>query len=157
MDLNEEMAARVAEARERLESTKAAVARARAELSEASTTARSKDRSVEVTVGLQGELKRVKFLDDKYRTMEAAQLSAAIVEAAGKGRAVMARRVMDTFSAISPAGQGDADVPGYTPDWEQIFGPALKAGGRGAASPESRRGRKTAKLHDEIVEDGGDV
>ncbi len=100
MDLNEEMAARVAEARERLASTKAAVARAKAELSEASTTVRSKDRSVEVTVGSQGELKRVKFLDDRYRTMEAAQLSAAIVEAAGKGRAVMARRVKDTFAEI---------------------------------------------------------
>jgi len=160
MDLNEELDARVAEARERLESTKAAVARARAELSEASTTARSKDRSVEVTVGPQGELKRVKFLDEKYRTMEAAELSAAIVEAAGKGRAVMARRVMDTFSAITPVGQGDGSVPGYTPDWEQIFGSALKAGGRGgrpAASREARRGRPAAKLHDEIVEDGNDV
>lgn len=152
MDLNEELAARVAEARERLESTKAAVARARAELSEASTTVRSKDRSVEVTVGSQGELKRIKFLDEKYRTMEGAQLSAAIVEAAGKGRAVMARRVKDTFSAITPTGQ-DGGVPGYTPDWEQIFGSALKAGGRGGRTG----GRPAAKLHDEIVEDGNDV
>ncbi|MGI5224498.1 YbaB/EbfC family nucleoid-associated protein [Actinoallomurus iriomotensis] len=151
MDLNEEMAARVAEARERLESTKAAVARARAELNEASTTVRSKDRSVEVTVGPQGELKRVKFLDEKYRTMEPAQLSAAIVEAADKGRAVMARRVKETFSEISRMGRSGSDLPAYTPDWEQIFGSALKAGGRGAPS---RRDRTTRKLHDEIVEDG---
>jgi DNA-binding protein YbaB len=154
MDLNEEMAARVAEARERLESTKAAVARARAELNDASTTVRSKDHSVEVTVGAQGELKRVKFLDEKYRTMEAAQLSAAIVEAAGKGRAVMARRVKETFSEIRRIGQGGSDLPGYTPDWDQIFGSALKAGGRQGAT---RRDRTARKLHDEIVEDGDDV
>jgi DNA-binding protein YbaB len=149
MDLNEEMAARVAEARERLASTKAAVARAKAELSEASTTVRSKDRSVEVTVGSQGELKRVKFLDEKYRTMEAAQLSAAIVEAAGKGRAVMARRVKEAFSEIR-TGQGDSGLPGFNLDWDQLFGSATQ-GGRGT-SP--RRGHTVARLHDEIVEDG---
>src|SRR4051812_37567568 len=153
MDLNEELDARVAEARQRLESTKAAVARARAELSEASTTARSKDRSVEVTVGPQGELKRVKFLDEKYRTMEAAQLSAAIVEAAGKGRAVMARRVKDAFSEIRRTGQGDSGLPGVNLAWDQLFGSATEGGGR-ATTP--RRGHTAAKLHDEIVEDGND-
>src|SRR5262245_40219724 len=100
MDSEESMESQVAEARARLESTRAAVARAREDLSAASTTARSKDRSVEVTVGPQGELKRVKFLEDKYKTMEATQLAAAIVEASDKGRAAMARRVIDTFSSI---------------------------------------------------------
>jgi len=151
MDLNEEMAARVAEARERLASTKAAVARARAELSEASTTVRSKDHSVEVTVGAEGELKRVKFLDEKYRTMEAAQLSAAIVEAAGKGRMVMARRVKEAFSEVRRTGQGDTGVPGFNLDWDQLFGSATNGGGRGTTP---RRGRPAGKLHDEIVEDG---
>src|SRR4051812_47916436 len=100
MDINDSPEARIAAARERLEATKAAVARARADLADASTTARSKDRSVEVTVGPQGELKRVKFLDEKYRTMEAAELGAAVLEAANKGRAAMARRVIDSFSGI---------------------------------------------------------
>ena len=154
MDLNEELVAWIAEARERLASTKAAVARAHAELNEASATVRSKDRSVEVTVGLQGELKRVKFLDERYQTMEAAKLSAAIVEAAGKGRVVMARRVKDAFSEVRRIGQGSSDVLGYAPDWDQVFGPEPKAGGRGGAS---RRGRTTQKLHDEIEEDGTDV
>jgi DNA-binding protein YbaB len=146
------MAARVAEARERLESTKAAVARARAELNDASTTVRSKDHSVEVTVGAQGELKRVKFLDEKYRTMEAAQLSAAIVEAAGKGRAVMARRVKETFSEIRRIGQSGSDLPGYTFDWDKIFGSTPEAEGRKGTA---RGGRTARKLHDEIVEDDG--
>jgi DNA-binding protein YbaB len=160
METSESMEGRIAEARAQLESTRAAVARARAELGGASTAARSKDRSVEVTVGPQGELRRVKFLDESFRTMEAAQLSASIVEAANKGRAAMARRVIDTFSGLTPPGQDDADVPpGHTPDWQQIFGSALAGGGRrgrGAASRTTHGGRPAAKLHDEIVEDGGD-
>lgn len=150
MDLNEELAARVAEARERLASTKAAVARARAELDDASTTARSKDRSVEVTIGAQGELKRVKFLDEKYRTMEATQLSAAIVEAAAKGRAAMADRVRRTYSSIAPARRGGS---GFSLDLEQLLGPAPDTDVR----RDSRPGRPAATLHDEIVEDDRDV
>jgi DNA-binding protein YbaB len=150
VDLNEDMTARIAEQRERLAAAKAGVARARTELDEASTTARSKDRSVEVTVGSQGELKRVKFLEEKYRTMEPGELSAAIVEAANKGRAVMADRVRETFSSIAPARSADSDVPGFSLDWEQLFGTAPKTDGR-------RSGRPAAALHDEIVEDDGDV
>jgi DNA-binding protein YbaB len=149
---------RIAEARARLESTKAAVAKARADLGGSSSTARSKDRAVEVTIGPQGELQRVKFLDEKFRTMEASQLAASIVEAAGKGRATMARRVMDAFSAFAPQGEETGELPGYKIDWEEIFGSALAGGrrGRGAgpARPASRGGRRSARLHDEIVEDG---
>ncbi|GAA0363528.1 YbaB/EbfC family nucleoid-associated protein [Actinoallomurus spadix] len=150
---------RVAEARARLEATKAAVARARADLGSSSSTARSKDRAVEVTVGPQGELQRVKFLDEQFRTMEASQLAASIVEAAGKGRAAMARRVKDTFSALVPQGNETGELPGYKIDWEQIFGSALAGGrrGRGAAGPARpapRNGRRPVRLHDEIVEDG---
>jgi DNA-binding protein YbaB len=157
MEMSDSPEAQVAAARERLEATKAAVARARADLADASTTARSKDRSVEVTVGPQGELKRVKFLDDKYRTMEAAQLAAAVLEAANKGRAAMARRVIDTFSGITLPSQETAEVSYRPPDWEQIFGSALAGNKRGSRSTRKPRGgRPAATLHDEIVEDGSD-
>ena len=55
METSDSLEAQVAAARERLEATRTAVARARADLADASTTARSKDRSVEVTF-LQGTL-----------------------------------------------------------------------------------------------------
>jgi DNA-binding protein YbaB len=155
MDINDSPEARIAAARERLEATKAAVARARADLADASTTARSKDRSVEVTVGPQGELKRVKFLDEKYRTMEAAELGAAVLEAANKGRAAMARRVIDSFSGVEMPTQNGEGVSYRPPDWEQIFGSALAGNGRGGAR-KPRAGRPAGALHDEIVEDGGD-
>jgi DNA-binding protein YbaB len=154
METEESMEKLVAEARERLESTRTAVARARADLSSSSSTARSKDRSVQVTVGPQGELQRVRFLDEKFRTMEASQLAASIVEAANKGRATMARRVIDTFSALTPPETDNEGLPGFKIDFQEIFGSALAAGrrGRGAA----RGHRPSANLRDEIVEDGND-
>ncbi|GAA4622940.1 hypothetical protein GCM10023196_017130 [Actinoallomurus vinaceus] len=155
METEESMEKLLAEARERLESTRAAVARARADLSSSSSTARSKDRSVEVTVGPQGELQRVKFLDENFRTMEASQLAASIVEAANKGRATMARRVIDTFSALTPPADDAPDgLPGFKIDFEEIFGSALAAGRRGRGT--ARGGRPSANLRDEIVEDGND-
>ncbi|GAB3976061.1 hypothetical protein GCM10029978_061850 [Actinoallomurus acanthiterrae] len=154
METEESMDKLLAEARERLESTRVAVARARADLSSSSSTARSKDRSVEVTVGPQGELQRVKFLDENFRTMEASQLAASIVEAANKGRATMARRVIDTFSALTPPADDADGLPGFKIDFEEIFGSALAAGRRGRGT--ARGGRPTVNLHDEIVEDGND-
>ncbi|MEV5706437.1 YbaB/EbfC family nucleoid-associated protein [Actinoallomurus sp. NPDC052274] len=158
METEESMEKLLAEARERLESTRAAVARARADLSSSSSTARSKDRSVEVTVGPQGELQRVKFLDEQFRTMEASQLAASIVEAANKGRAAMARRVIDTFSALTPPEDNADGLPGFKIDFEEIFKSALAGGrrGRGTGTPgrTSRGARPAANLHDEIVEDG---
>jgi hypothetical protein len=70
----------------------------------------------------------------------------------------MARRVMDTFSGITPPPQETPEVSYRPPDWEQIFGSALAGDrrGRGAAANKPRGGRKAATLHDEIVEDGGD-
>jgi hypothetical protein len=158
MEMSDSPEAKIAEARERLEATRAAVARARADLADASTTVRSKDRAVEVTVGPQGELKRVKFLDDKHRTMEAAQLAASVLEAANKGRAAMARRVMDAFSGITLPSQGTTEDSYRPPDWQQIFGSALAGDRRGNRSTprKPRGGRPAGTLHDEIVEDGGD-
>lgn len=158
METNDSLEAQVAAARERLESTRAAVARARADLADASTTARSKDRSVEVTIGPQGELKRVKFLDEKYRTMDAAQLAASVLEAANKGRAAMARRVIDTFSGIDLPSVGTGEFTYRPPDLTEIFASALAGDKRRGqkATPRRPRGGRPATLHDEIVEDGGD-
>jgi DNA-binding protein YbaB len=155
MDESDSPEARLAEMRERLEATKEAVARARSELADASSTTRSKDRSVEVTVGPQGELRRVRFLDEKYRTMDAAELGAAVLEAANKGRAAMARRVMDSFAGIDIPAQNADGLAYRPPDWEQIFGSALKGNRRGKTR-KPRTGRSAGSLHDEIVEDGGD-
>ncbi|WP_243869237.1 YbaB/EbfC family nucleoid-associated protein [Streptomyces liangshanensis] len=149
--MNEPIDQRVARAMAELEAVQAAVGRAESELRQASATVRSRDRAVEVTVGPQGELAALKFLDGKYLTMNAAQLAASVLEATEQGRAEMAHRVMETFAPLTrPSGQ----VPEFTGidvDWERIFGSAFDGGpGNGASRPGSDR------LRDEIHEDPDD-
>lgn len=132
-----------------LERTQTAVARANEELRSASVTVRSKDRSVEVTVGPQGELTKLRFLDGKHRTMGAEQLAAAVLEAAGQGRSQMARKVLDTFQPLSEQAADDLpQIAGSGIDWERIFGPLESA----AADPASAQ-RSGSPLRDEIHED----
>ncbi|MEU3516879.1 YbaB/EbfC family nucleoid-associated protein [Streptomyces sp. NPDC006654] len=152
--MNEEMMQRLVNARAELEATRAAVARAEQDLKGMSTTVISRDRAVEVTVGAQGELAALQFLDGKYRTMGAANLAASIVEAAQEGRAQMARRVVDAFRPLtttlpSPP-SGESTATGYDIEWDKIFGPLLDAA-------ESGPGQQSAsdKLRDEIDEDPG--
>lgn len=151
MDI-EAIEARLNQARADLAATQAAFARAEEDLRSATTTVLSADRAVEVTVGPQGELTGLKFLDGKYRNMGAAQLAASVLEAAERGRAEMARRVMDTFQPIAEGMRmPEAQVPGAEArkiDWEGIFGPLITA-----AAPTYTRPSASDRLRDEIHED----
>ncbi|MEW1724890.1 YbaB/EbfC family nucleoid-associated protein [Streptomyces sp. NPDC093109] len=148
--MTESIQERLDRARAHLEQTQKAVADAKAHLSNASATARSKDRSVEVTVNAQGQLSEVKFLDGKYRTMGAMQLAASVLEASRQAHAQMARTVMDAFRPVS-------DTPkdllprseGVDMDWEGVFGPLMDTVKRAAAE----RGGASDHLRDEITED----
>ncbi|HEY5833944.1 YbaB/EbfC family nucleoid-associated protein [Streptomyces sp.] len=144
----EGMAERLAKARSDLEATREAVARAEQELKAASVTVASRDRSVEVTVGPQGELTQLKFLDGKYRTMGAAQLAATVLDAANQGRAQMAYRVMAAFEPLATRDTADAPSRQTHMDWEKIFGPLLSAAAYG-----NGRGAASDRLRDEIHED----
>jgi DNA-binding protein YbaB len=143
---------RIAKAMAELESVQAAVARAEQQLAAASATVRSRDRAVEVTVGAGGELTGLKFLDNKYRSMNAAQLAASVMEAVGRGRAQMAREVMDVFRPLTEPSAGVPELRGVDVDWERIFGPALDAEAGGG---HGRRGG--SRLRDEIHEDTDDA
>ncbi|MGO4752308.1 YbaB/EbfC family DNA-binding protein, partial [Streptomyces sp. 2MCAF27] len=61
--MNEPYAERIHQARAHLEATRAAIARAEQDLEGTNVTARSRDRAVEVTIGPQGELSGLTFLD----------------------------------------------------------------------------------------------
>ncbi|MFE5536889.1 YbaB/EbfC family nucleoid-associated protein [Streptomyces sp. NPDC056492] len=143
---------RVAQARAALEETRAAVARAEDSLRGGSAKVRSPDRSVEVVVGPQGELTQITFLDNKYRSMGAAQLSAAVLEAVQSARGRMAQRVMDAFG---PLAESIGELPGTGSsgfDWEDVFGrlaATAKTGGAASAGPTGAN----SKLRDEIHED----
>ncbi|MFJ9428432.1 YbaB/EbfC family nucleoid-associated protein [Streptomyces sp. NPDC101490] len=146
--MSEPLQERIARAMAELEATQAAVARARADLSEASATVRSSDRAVEVTIGAQGELSGLRFSDNKHQNMTGPQLAASIMEAVQQGRALMARRVIDTFAPLAGPGPEGSVRRGLDLDWNQVFGPTLDGG---KAGPQGRPGRD--RLRDEIDED----
>ncbi|MGW0949951.1 YbaB/EbfC family nucleoid-associated protein [Streptomyces sp. NPDC002623] len=142
----------IAEAMAHLEATQAAVAKAEAGLRDATATARSRDRAVEATVGAQGQLTGLKFLDNKYQGMTATQLSASVLEAAQQARTKVTRQVMDTFGPLMGANPA---IPGGRPievDWAGIFG-ADAVGGNGRGGGRSAGDR----LRDEIHEDDTDT
>ncbi|MEH0422064.1 YbaB/EbfC family nucleoid-associated protein [Streptomyces sp. B21-083] len=150
-DMRETIEQRLAQAMADLETTQTAVARAERELADATSTARSPDRAVEVTVSAQGDLTELKFLDGKYRTMSATQLAASVLEAAQEARAVMARRVMSTFEPFTRPSDAVPELAGVNVDWHKIFGPGV-LDGPGAGEDRS----SSSRLRDEINEDTED-
>lgn len=145
--MSESINDRVAEAMAHLKATQEAVAKAQSELNAASMTAHSADRAVRVTVGGKGELTNLEFLDGKYRSMAASQLSASVLEAVNQARADMARRVVETvdpLTRLTPRGMAPERMG---VDWSSIFGSML--------SENSVEKGSTAmdRLRDEIHED----
>ncbi|GGQ79311.1 hypothetical protein GCM10010216_46500 [Streptomyces flaveolus] len=139
---------RVAQAWADLEKAQTAAAEAQEKLTRSSATATSRDRTVEATVGAQGQLSGIRFLDNRFQSMAGPQLAASILEAAEKARADMAARVMDVFTPLTELSAGYSDVPGAATDWEAIFGQVLGGvtGSRPATADDQR-------LRDEIDED----
>ncbi|MDH6624501.1 DNA-binding protein YbaB [Streptomyces sp. LBL] len=149
--MSEPMEQKISQAMADLAAMQDAVAQAESELSQATATARSRDRAVEVTVGPQGELTGLKFPDGKHQSMTGPQLAASILEAAQDGRAQMARKVMETFAPLTQ-GSGGVEGLGVDIDWERMFGSAL-GGGSGSGMGRSAGDR----LRDEIHEDTDDT
>ncbi|MFD8381501.1 YbaB/EbfC family nucleoid-associated protein [Streptomyces sp. NPDC059679] len=133
-----------------MERTQQAVAQAKAQLRTASVTVRSRDRAVEATVGAQGQLADVKFLDGRYRTMGAAQLTASVLEAVTQAQAQMAQTVMDTFRPLSDSVTGAPRLDGVGIEWDEIFAPLADTASKGRAA----HARSSDRLRDEIHEDG---
>ena len=146
--MTEPLQERIAQAMAELQATQAAVARAEADLRQASATVRSSDRVVEATVDAQGELKALKFLDNKHQNLTGPQLASTVMEAVRQGRAQMARRVMDTFEPFTRPGPEGSIRRGVDLDWNRVFGSALSGGDRAGSSRSSRN-----RLRDEIDED----
>ncbi|WP_072489028.1 YbaB/EbfC family nucleoid-associated protein (plasmid) [Streptomyces atratus] len=133
-----------------LEATQEGVARAEAELRDASFTARSRDRAVEVTVNHQGELTALRFLDGKYRTMSAGELAASVLESAERARTQMSRHVVEMFEPFTRSSTAVPELSGVDINWADVFGPAVLKTHDG---PGSKSG---SRLRDEIDEDPED-
>jgi len=147
-ELSQPMEDRVAQAIAHLKTTEEAVAKAQGELNTASVTARSSDRSVRVAVGSKGELTSLEFLDGKYRSMAASQLSASVLEAANAARAEMARRVVDLLDPLTRmTSRGRAAPERMGVDWGSIFGTLLDE------TSVDEQPTAMSRLRDEIHED----
>lgn len=143
--MSEPLEDRLAAAMARVQATQEAVTRAETELRQASVTVRSANRAVRVTVGAQGELRNLEFLDGRYRNMAASELSATILETMAQARSEMAHRVVDTFAPIT-ANMPDGRLAEST-DWERIFGSLL------GEPTRERQSSAMNRLRDEIHED----
>ncbi|QFR98116.1 YbaB/EbfC family DNA-binding protein [Streptomyces tsukubensis] len=138
---------RVARAVAHLKATEEAVARAQGELNASSVTARSGDRSVRVVVGAKGEVTNLEFLDGKYRTMAAAQLSTSVLEAMNAARAEMARRVVHTLDPLTRLTSRGMAPERTGVDWGSIFGSLIEE------TSVDRQPTAMSRLRDEIHED----
>ncbi|MEU4094797.1 YbaB/EbfC family nucleoid-associated protein [Streptomyces sp. NPDC026673] len=146
--LSASYAERIAELTEVLKSTTQAVANAEAQLRSTHHTVLSKDRSVEVTIGGQGELVNVRFPDSRYRAMSAADLAASVLEAAALARTRMAHQVQSLFEPLTTP----LDAPelgSVNVDWSRLFGPLVEDGADAEAVQKSR-------VRDEITDDPED-
>ncbi|MFD4030436.1 YbaB/EbfC family nucleoid-associated protein [Streptomyces sp. NPDC058637] len=146
----EPMEQRLAKARAELAAVEAAVARAEGALRDTSLTERSRDRTVEVTIGPQGELMGLRFLDTRFRSMPGAQLAASVLEAVEQGRAQMAHRVREIFEPLTRPTGIAPEFGGFDVDWDRILGPAYDSEGGGDGWSSSDR------LRDEIHDDSDD-
>ncbi|MFJ2262578.1 YbaB/EbfC family nucleoid-associated protein [Streptomyces sp. NPDC087844] len=123
--MTEPLEKRLEKAMAELQAAQEAVARTERELRQASFAVLSSDRAVRATVGPQGELTGIEFLENKYRDMSHQELSASVLEAANAARLKMNKHVM---KAMAPFTEPSADVPelkGFELDWERIFGPEV--------------------------------
>ncbi|MGW2713389.1 YbaB/EbfC family nucleoid-associated protein [Streptomyces sp. NPDC004457] len=140
---------RLAETLAELDAVTTGLTRAKAELRDATYAARSRDRTVEATVGSQGQLLGLRFLDNKYRTMSPTELAASVLDAATQARDAMSRHVMRTMRPFTEPRPGMPRMEGFDIDWADIFGSGVL---EEPQTSSSRNGR--GALRDEIHEDG---
>ncbi|MFG2652067.1 YbaB/EbfC family nucleoid-associated protein [Streptomyces sp. NPDC048436] len=142
---------RLEKAMAELRTAQEAIARTERELRESSFAVLSSDRAVRATVGPQGELTGIDFLENKYRDMSPQELAASVLEAANAARLKMNRHVM---KAMAPFAEPSSDVPelkGFEMDWERIFGPdVLREDNEGTA----RGAQPSPAWRDALGEDG---
>ncbi|MCX5355745.1 YbaB/EbfC family nucleoid-associated protein [Streptomyces mirabilis] len=83
-----------------------ALARVRGEMASLSATVRSKDRAVEVTVGAQGEVTGLRFLNNRHQAMSGQKLAASVLDALMQARQDVLSRATTLFGSVSGIGSG---------------------------------------------------
>ncbi|KOV72962.1 hypothetical protein ADL00_05530 [Streptomyces sp. AS58] len=136
-----------------LQAAQEAVARTERELRQASFAVLSSDRAVRATVGPQGELAGIEFLENKYRDMSPQELAASVLEAASAARLKMNRHVLKAMAPFAEPSSNVPELKGFELDWERIFGSEVL---REDNEDTARDDRATPGWRDALGEDGED-
>jgi hypothetical protein len=144
----------LAEALAEFEETRTKLSEAGAAAARISATVMAKDRSVEATVGPQGELTQLRFPTSLYRTMPPAQLASVLMTTIGAARAQAAEQLAAIYRPFGP-------IPGLSPtgeggfqelDWDELFAP-LREEGLPVPPAKAPVRPSGGALFDEIVEE----
>ncbi|MFE0422434.1 YbaB/EbfC family nucleoid-associated protein [Streptomyces sp. NPDC058953] len=146
--------ARLAEALTEFEETREQLNKAAAEATRISVTVTSKDRSVEATVGAQGELRSLRFPTSRYRSMAPAELSGALMSTIARARREAASQLLDLYRPFGPVPGMSADTEaGFTPvAWDELLAPLREEG----IDVPATRPAPSGALLDELVDDETD-
>jgi DNA-binding protein YbaB len=150
--VTEPLEKRLEKAMAELQAAQEAVARTERELRRASFAVLSSDRAVRATVGPQGELTGIEFLENKYRDMSPQELAASVLEAANAARLKMNRHVMQAMAPFTEPSSSVPELRGFELDWERIFGPEVLRDDEDTA----RGGQSAPAWRDALGEDGED-
>lgn len=145
---------RLAEALAEFEETRARLREAGAAAARISATVMSKDRTVEATVGAQGQLTNLRFPSTRYRTMPPAQLASVLMTTIAAARTQAAEQLADVYRPFGPLpGMSPTDEGGFQElDWDELFAPMREAGMPTPPVKAPVAGPSGALL-DELVED----
>ncbi|MFF9347595.1 YbaB/EbfC family nucleoid-associated protein [Streptomyces sp. NPDC014734] len=147
------MEERLAEALAEFEETRAKLGEAAAEAARISATVMARDRSVEATVGAQGELTKLRFPTARYRTMAPAQLADVLMTTIGAARAQAATQLAELYRPFGPIPGMDQDAAGGFAelDWNELFAPMREEGL--PVPPVQPPTRSSGALLDELVDE----
>ncbi|MDH6573835.1 DNA-binding protein YbaB [Streptomyces sp. SAI-117] len=147
--MTEPLEKRVEKAMAELQAAQAAMERTERELRQVSFAVLSSDRAVRATVGPQGEVTALDFLDDKYRDMSPQELAASVLEAINAARVKVNRHVMKALTPFTQPSDSMPELEGFDVDWGNIFGPeVLEDDGDDANEAEKKPGWRDALEED---------
>ncbi|MGC4945593.1 YbaB/EbfC family DNA-binding protein [Streptomyces sp. DT224] len=144
---------RLAQALAEFEETRAQLRNAGAAAARISATVMSKDRTVEATVGAQGQLTNLRFPGTRYRTLPPAQLASVLMTTIATARTQAAEQLADVYRPFGPLpGMAPTDEGGFQElDWDELFAPMREAGL--PTPPVKAPTASSGALLDELVED----
>ncbi|MFE4451356.1 YbaB/EbfC family nucleoid-associated protein [Streptomyces sp. NPDC056796] len=118
-----------------------------AEVAARTTTVRSKDRSMSVTVGARGDVREIKFHTEDYRRLDPARLGKAVLDIVGKAQEQAGREAYEAFAPLRGAGAAMRRSMESGSALEGLLAPlrAAAPGSQGEAGTPHTGARSTAR------------